>query len=58
MNYSEIGGYSGELFAVPGNSGNIVAWTSILGINNYDAIYDPYTAYIFHLVGMERKEII
>ena len=46
MNYSETGGYSGELFAVPNNFGNIAAWSSILGINNYAAIYDPYTAYI------------
>jgi hypothetical protein len=71
MNYNETGGYSGELFAVSDNSGNIVAWSTILGINNYAAIRDPNNAYIdpieihiilmiltFHLVGMERKDII
>jgi len=46
MNYVETGGFSGELFAVSDNSGNIVAWTSILGINNNAAIRDPNNAYI------------
>ncbi len=46
MNYVETGGYSGKLFAVSVNSGNIVAWSTILGINNYAAIRDPNNAYI------------
>jgi hypothetical protein len=46
MNYVETGGYHGELFAVSDNSGNIVAWSTILGINNYAAIRDPNNAYI------------
>ena len=46
MNYNETGGFSGELFAVSDNSGNIVAWSTILGINNYAAIRDPNNAYI------------
>ncbi len=46
MSYNETGGYSGELFAVSDNSGNIVAWSTILGINNYAAIRDPNNAYI------------
>ena len=46
MSYNETGGYSGEVFAVSDNSGNIVAWSTILGINNYAAIRDPNNAYI------------
>ncbi len=71
MSYTETGGYSEELFAVTDNSGNIVAWADANGLINYAAIRDQNDAYIdpreiyiilkiltFHLVGMERKEII
>jgi len=40
MNYAEAGGYSGELFAVFNNFGDISAWVDSNGFTKYAAIYD------------------
>jgi len=40
MTYTEAGGYSGELFAVYDNFGNISAWIDPNGYTKYAAIYD------------------
>ena len=40
MTYTEAGGYSGELFAVFNNFGDISAWVDSNGFTKYAAIYD------------------
>jgi hypothetical protein len=40
MTYTETGGYSGELFAVSDNFGDISAWVDSNGFTKYAAIYD------------------